>query len=133
MLIWCSFPHSNRVRAIAKAMNLIPVMWTRISETATFDTADYDVHGGTATVGGVLQNWENILGNASSFDTGFIVLEHDLWWEQVELTVGYYYPTLKSRGWTLQPVNQCVGQNLQDTYAETNTRECRAASRSSLG
>ena len=28
----------NRVRAIAKAMNLIPVMWTRLSPTATFDT-----------------------------------------------------------------------------------------------
>ncbi|VDB93537.1 unnamed protein product [Peniophora sp. CBMAI 1063] len=112
----------NRVRAIAKAMNLIPVMWTRISETATFDTADYDVHGGTATVGGVLQNWENILANASSFDTGFIVLEHDLFQQTVEIATGYilpdalaYQPKL-----TIEPIITCLGLELGDAYIETN-------------
>lgn len=29
---------SDRVRAIASAMNLIPVIWSRINATATFDT-----------------------------------------------------------------------------------------------
>lgn len=29
---------SDRVRNISLAMNLIPVMWTRINATATFDT-----------------------------------------------------------------------------------------------
>ena len=103
-------------------MNLIPVMWTRISETATFDTADYDVHGGTATVGGVLQNWENILGNASSFDTGFIVLEHDLFQQTVEIATGYilpdalaYQPKL-----TIEPIITCLGLELGDAYIETN-------------
>ncbi len=30
---------SDRVRAISMAMNMYPVMWTRINATATFDTA----------------------------------------------------------------------------------------------
>jgi hypothetical protein len=29
---------SDRVRAISMAMNMYPVMWTRINATATFDT-----------------------------------------------------------------------------------------------
>lgn len=31
-------PLSDRVRAICTAMNLTPVIWTRINATATFDT-----------------------------------------------------------------------------------------------
>jgi peptidoglycan/xylan/chitin deacetylase (PgdA/CDA1 family) len=37
-LVSLIFMISNRVRAIAKAMNLVPVMWTRLSPLATFDT-----------------------------------------------------------------------------------------------
>lgn len=29
---------SDRVRALSMAMNMYPVMWTRINATATFDT-----------------------------------------------------------------------------------------------
>ena len=102
-------------------MNLIPVMWTRISETATFDTADYDVHGGTATVGGVLQNWENILGNASSFDTGFIVLEHDLYQQTVDVAIDYVLPDALARGnIKFSNVVECLHKPLEDSYLETN-------------
>jgi hypothetical protein len=31
-------PLSDRVRAICAAMNLIPVIWTRVNSTMTFDT-----------------------------------------------------------------------------------------------
>jgi hypothetical protein len=35
---WSKFCTSDRVRAISIAMGLTPVIWTRISPTATFDT-----------------------------------------------------------------------------------------------
>jgi hypothetical protein len=40
---------------------------------------DFDVAGGTVTVQQVLNNWEDIIGNSSTINTGFIVLEHDLY------------------------------------------------------
>jgi hypothetical protein len=61
------------------AMNMYPVMWTRINATATFDTdgsdyrsdliianilQDFDIHGGLTNVQQVLFNWENIMSNA---------------------------------------------------------------------
>ena len=102
---------SDRVRAISLAMGLTPVMWTRISPLATFDTdggyfflvlacayidgfKDFDIHGGLTTVQQVLQNWENILGNVSTMSNGFIVLEHDLFEQTVEVATGYILPEI---------------------------------------
>ncbi|KAJ7919068.1 glycoside hydrolase/deacetylase [Mycena leptocephala] len=83
----------NRVRAIAKAMDLIPVIWTRISTQATFDTDDFDLHSGLTTASHVLQNWNFIEGNATLIDTGFILLEHDLFQQSVDIATGYILPT----------------------------------------
>lgn len=43
-------------------------------------------------VQGVIDNFENILNNASTMDTGFIVLEHDLYPQTVDLAIGYILP-----------------------------------------
>jgi len=75
----------NRVRAISLAMGLFPVIWTRISPQATFDTDDFNIHSGTTSVYQVLQNWQYILGNVTTMKNGFIVLEHDLFEESVEV------------------------------------------------
>ncbi|EIM83538.1 glycoside hydrolase/deacetylase [Stereum hirsutum FP-91666 SS1] len=111
----------DRVRAIAKAMGLTPVIWTRISATATFDTGDFDIHAGTITPQQVLQNWENIMGNASAIDTGFIVLEHDLFQQTVELATGYILPDAIAHGsYNIMPVISCLNLPLSDAYIETN-------------
>jgi len=112
----------DRVRAISLAMGLTPVMWTRISPLATFDTDDFNIHSGTTTVQQVLQNWEYILGNASSINTGFIVLEHDLFQQTVEVATGYILPDALAHNpkFTIEPVISCLNKPMRDAYIETN-------------
>jgi len=112
----------DRVRAISLAMGLTPVMWTRISPLATFDTDDFDIHGGLTTVQQVLQNWENILGNVSTMNNGFIVLEHDLFEQTVEVATGYILPDALAHKppFNIRPVINCLNKDLSDAYIETN-------------
>jgi peptidoglycan/xylan/chitin deacetylase (PgdA/CDA1 family) len=112
----------DRVRAISLAMGLTPVMWTRISPMATFDTDDFNIHSGVTSVQQVLQNWENILGNATTRDTGFIVLEHDLFQESVEVATGYILPDALAHQpkFDIKPVISCLNKSLSDAYIETN-------------
>lgn len=112
----------NRVRAIGKAMGLEPIMWTRLDTTATFDTNDYNIAGGTVSVTQVLQNWENIMNNVSSLDHGFIVLEHDLFAQTVDLATGYILPAAQafSPKLDIKPVISCLNKPMQDAYLETN-------------
>lgn len=59
-------------------MGLIPVMWTRTAAGVAFDTNDWRVPGGSVTVDASLSTFNSILGNASTLETGFITLEHDI-------------------------------------------------------
>jgi hypothetical protein len=113
----------DRVRAISIAMGLQPVIWTRISPLATFDTDDFNIKGGSTTVQQVLQNWQNIFGNATTRDTGFIVLEHDLWEQTVEVATGYILPDALAHTnpkFNIRPVISCMNRDLKDAYIETN-------------
>jgi hypothetical protein len=112
----------DRVRAISLAMGLTPVIWTRISPLATFDTGDFNIAGGTTTVQQVLQNWENIIGNATTRNTGFIVLEHDLFEQSVEVATGYILPDAQAHNppFTIRPVISCLNQDMANAYIETN-------------
>jgi len=112
----------DRVRAICTAMGLTPVIWTRISAEATFDTNDFSIAGGITTVGQVLLNWDNILGNATTIDTGFIVLEHDLFQQSVDVAVGYILPDALAHqpAFRIEPVVTCLNKPLSDAYIETN-------------
>jgi hypothetical protein len=69
-----------------------------------------------------MQNWYWIMGNASKLSTGFIVLEHDLFQQSVEIATGYILPDALARTpkLTLQPVITCLGMTLADAYIETN-------------
>ena len=58
--------------------------------------------GGTVSPPQVLQNWQNIIGNASTIDTGFIVLEHDLFPQTVDLATGYILPAALANNPKLQ-------------------------------
>lgn len=117
----------DRVRAISLALGLTPVMWTRLSPTVTFDTGDFDVHAGLITSQQVMNNWEGIVANASQLDTGFIVLEHDLFQQTVELATGYILPDAIARGLKIQSVIECIDKTIGDAYVETNTTGVSAA------
>lgn len=112
----------DRVRAICTAMGLTPILWTRISPLATFDTDDFDISGGLTNVGNVLANWQQILGNVSKINTGFIVLEHDLFQQAVDVATGYILPDALAHKppFTIQPVVTCLNKPLSDAYVETN-------------
>ncbi|KAG9223107.1 carbohydrate esterase family 4 protein [Pleurotus ostreatus PC15] len=112
----------DRVRAIAKAMGMVPVLWTRIGPYATFDTDDFNINGGITTVQQVLVNWKNILGNATTMNTGFIVLEHDLFPQAVEAATGYILPDAIAHQppFKIEPVITCLNKPLRDAYVETN-------------
>jgi peptidoglycan/xylan/chitin deacetylase (PgdA/CDA1 family) len=112
----------DRVRAIAQAMNLNTVIWSRVNATMTFDTGDFDIHGGLTNVQQVLFNWESIIANAMTMDDGFIVLEHDLFQQTVEVATGYILPdALASQpAFNITPVMSCLNHPMGDAYIETN-------------
>lgn len=70
----------------------------------------------------VLQNWQNIMGNVSSIDTGFIVLEHDLFAQTVDLATGYILPAALAfqPKLDIKPVISCLNKPMSDAYLETN-------------
>lgn len=79
--------------------------------------------GGLVTGPQSVQTFNWILGNATEIDTGFIVLEHDLFEQTVDLAVGYtldlalnYSPKL-----TLEPIGQCQHWPNTELYLETTT------------
>lgn len=53
-------------------------------------------------------------------DTGFIVLEHDLYPQSVELAVDYVLPNALGKGQlTLMPIIDCLGMDASQAYIET--------------
>lgn len=70
----------------------------------------------------VLQNWQFIMGNVTSIDTGFIVLEHDLFAQTVDLATGYILPDALAftPKLNIMPVIQCLNKPFGDAYVETN-------------
>ena len=83
---------------------------------------DYDIAGGTITPEQVLNNWESIIGNATVIDTGFIVLEHDLFQQSVDIATGYILPDALAHQppFKIEPIISCLGKPMQDAYIETN-------------
>jgi hypothetical protein len=83
---------------------------------------DFDIHGGLTTVQQVLFNWENIITNALSMNNGFIVLEHDLFQQTVEVATGYILPDALARqpAFNITPVISCLNHPMNEAYVETN-------------
>jgi len=86
---------------------------------------DFNIHNGKTSVQQVLNNWENILGNATTRQTGFIVLEHDLFLESVETATGYILPDALAHQppFGIKPVITCLNKPLSDAYIETNNNQ----------
>lgn len=62
------------------------------------------------------------MGNVSSLNTGFIVLEHDLFAQTVDLATGYILPAALAYTPKLdiKPVISCLNKPMGDAYLETN-------------
>ena len=62
------------------------------------------------------------MGNVTTIDTGFIVLEHDLFEQTVDLATGYIIPDALAHQphFNIMPVVSCLNKPLSDAYIETN-------------
>lgn len=114
----------DRVRSIAAKMGLTPIIWTR-AQGQTFDTTDWNIPGGTATGESSLGRFEEILNLATQIDNGFIVLEHDLWPQTIDLALGYVLPmaTNSSSPYKLKDINSCLSLPPGNAYIETSNNE----------
>ena len=105
-------------------MGMVPIMWSRLpGGGVTFDTNDWKVAGGLVSGPQSFATFQEILTNSSQLDTGFIVLQHDLYESTVDLAVGYtlpyaltYTPKLD-----LKPIGECANKPTTDLYLESNT------------
>lgn len=117
----------DRVRAIARAMGLTAIMWTT-NHGRAFDTEDWQIPEGIVNGVDVVDNFDGILATAPGLGSGFIVLEHDLYPQTVEIAVDYIIPEALSFEPKLkvQSVIACMGQSLDDAYVETNRNAAEA-------
>ncbi|KAF8598949.1 glycoside hydrolase/deacetylase, partial [Ceratobasidium sp. AG-I] len=120
----------DRVRAICKAMGLTPIIWTSAGG-GDFDTNDWHVPSGLSSET-VLSSFETILTKASSLNTGFIVLSHDLYQQTVDLATGYIIPDALARGFHLQNIVSCLKKPLSEAYIETSSNTTSPASTGTL-
>ncbi|KAG9047960.1 chitin deacetylase, partial [Serendipita sp. 407] len=138
----------DRVRAIALAMGMRPVLWTSSMEGVApggsaiqWDSQDWRVHAGTVQSVPNQASFQAILDSSpqfsnqtsSSYSTshqGVVVLQHDIYVESVNLAIGYTIPYAEAHQprWNLKTVTECQPrfdgtgkQILRDAYLETNT------------
>lgn len=116
----------DRVRAIANAMKLTPVIWTS-ANGGSFDTNDWHIPSGLSSAE-VLNSFDKILDTASTLQTGFIVLAHDLYQQTVDLAVGYVLPDAQARKFNMMSIVECLKKPLAEAYIETATNSSSPAS-----
>ncbi|KAG0046729.1 chitin deacetylase [Gryganskiella cystojenkinii] len=94
----------NRVRAIATQLGYKTSIWTQ-----TFDTNDWSmVPPGTATPQSVIATFQSWLSVIPTMKTGFIVLEHDLFPQEVDVsTTGILPLAYQDKALTIVPIAQC--------------------------
>ncbi|ORX39358.1 hypothetical protein BD324DRAFT_619382 [Kockovaella imperatae] len=122
----------DRVRAIAAQMGLTAVMWSAITEngvTTDFDTDDWRIPGGAANGPSSLSKFNTILDTyVPSLSTGFIVLQHDIYQQTVDLAVGYVMPmAIQSGKFTFKSIINCLGYPNSEAYIETSSNTTQTA------
>ncbi|KDR80627.1 hypothetical protein GALMADRAFT_240970 [Galerina marginata CBS 339.88] len=112
----------DRVRAISLAMGMVPILWTSTPDGGKFDSNDWRVAGGLVTGPQAFSIFEDIMRNATTFNTGFVTLQHDLFEITVDLAVGYTLDVALSHQpkFALQRVGECMGIPEGNLYRETN-------------
>jgi len=112
----------DRVRAIAKAMNLIPALWTSIpDDNELFDSNDWRVHGGQVQPVANQQTFYATLAKSQNLTTGFVVLQHDIYSESVDIAIGATIPDALAHNppFNMQSVQVCQGAPIGNAYLET--------------
>lgn len=120
----------NRVREICRQMELTPIIWTSAEvggESFTFDTNDWKIAGGSVSTTKSKETFEKILGSAKDIDNGFIVLQHDLYQQSVELAVAYVLPDAVNRTpkLNLLSVIDCLQKPQTEAYVETSANKTK--------
>jgi len=95
----------NRVRAIATQLGYKTSIWTQ-----DFDTNDWNIPAKTATAQSVVDTFKTWLVKIPTMKTGFIVLEHDLFPEEVNVSINGILPiAYATKNLVMQPIPQCLG------------------------
>ncbi|KAF9956378.1 chitin deacetylase [Mortierella alpina] len=93
-----------RVRYIATQLGYKTSMWTQ-----GFDTNDWNIPAKTATPQSVVDTFKGWLAKIPSMQTGFIVLQHDIFPEEVDVALNGILPVAYStKGLAMQPIPQCL-------------------------
>ncbi|KAK4050297.1 chitin deacetylase [Microbotryomycetes sp. JL201] len=123
----------DRVRAICKAMDLVPIIWTSVGET-NFDTDDWRMSDtvNPYTQEQILENFDHFLNLSRQLSTGFIVLAHDLYTRSVDFAIQTMLPRAMAYEpkLDLMPINTCQGQSNADIYVETRANGSNSTSSS---
>ncbi|KAF9300647.1 chitin deacetylase [Mortierella antarctica] len=95
----------NRVRAIATQLGYKTSIWTQ-----DFDTNDWNIPAGTATPQSVIDTFKSWLVKIPTMATGFIVLEHDLFPQEVDVSVNGVLPlAFADKSLVMEPIAKCIG------------------------
>ncbi|GJJ77855.1 peptidoglycan-N-acetylglucosamine deacetylase [Entomortierella parvispora] len=95
----------NRVRYIATVLGFKTSIWTD-----GFDTNDWNIPAGTATPQSVVATFKTWLTKIPTMSTGFIVLEHDLFPQEVNVSINGILPlAYADTALTMMPIAKCVG------------------------
>ncbi|KAF7297161.1 NodB-like proteiny domain-containing protein [Mycena indigotica] len=115
----------DRVRMISLAMGLVPIIWTRTPSGASFDTFDWRVAGGVVDGTTSFNTFQNILSNATTLDTGFCVLQHDLYEITVDLALGYTMNAALSHNpaFNLESIGRCNKIPATNMFVESNVNK----------
>lgn len=118
----------DRVRAICKILGLTPIIWTS-DKGESYDTNDWKIQSGLVDTPTVARDFMTILDRAPRLGHGYIVLEHDLYEQAVDLAVDFVLPMAQSMTpkQQLEPIITCLKQPLANAYVETNSNSSSAA------
>ncbi|KAF9118345.1 chitin deacetylase [Mortierella sp. 14UC] len=95
----------NRVRAIATQLGYKTSIWTD-----GFDTNDWNIPAGTATPQSVVATFQSWLTKISTMPNGFIVLEHDLFPAEVNVSIDGILPiAFADKALKMMPIARCLG------------------------
>ncbi|GJJ77856.1 peptidoglycan-N-acetylglucosamine deacetylase [Entomortierella parvispora] len=94
----------NRVRNIATQLGYKTAIWTQ-----DFDTNDWNIPAGTATPQSVVDTFKTWLTKIPSMTTGFVVLQHDLFPQEVDVAINGVLPiAYQTKTLSMQPIAQCL-------------------------
>ena len=120
----------DRVRAIAKAMNLVPALWTSIPDdngdgvVEQWDSNDWRVHGGTVPAVSNQATFNTILEKSQNLTSGIVVLQHDIYNVSVDLAIGTTIPYALAHNppFKMESVQVCQGDPIGNAYIETTLK-----------